>query len=47
MDSVAGEERKKRSKALDILLLVGASLLVAAVATAGFWLADKLHVDPA
>ena len=47
MDSVPGEEKKKRSKALDIVLLVGASVLVAAVSTAAFWLADNRHVNAA
>ena len=47
MDSVPGEEKKKRSKALDIVLFVGASVLVAAVSTAAFWLADNRHVNAA
>jgi FtsH-binding integral membrane protein len=47
MDSAIGEEKKKRSEALDFALLVGASLLVAAASTAAFWLADQRHISPA
>jgi hypothetical protein len=46
MESVAGGREKRRSKALDIVMLIGASLLVATVLTAAFWLADK-HINPA
>src|SRR6266404_7945151 len=47
MVSAVGEERKKRSKTLDFLLLLGASLFVAAAGTAAFWVADEHHVNPA
>jgi len=47
MDSAIGEEKKKRTKTLDFLLLVGASLLVAAALTAAFWIADERHISPA
>lgn len=40
-------EQKKRSKTLDFLLLLGASLFVAAASTAAFWLADEHHINPA
>jgi len=47
MDSAVGDEKKKRSRAFDVLLLVGASLLVAAAFTAAFWVADERHINPA
>lgn len=47
MVSVVGEKRKKRSKALDFLLLLGASLFVAAASTAAFWAADEHRINPA
>ena len=47
MDSAVGEGRKKRSKALDLILLIGASLLVAAASRAAFWLAAERHISPA
>lgn len=47
MNSVVSEENKKRNKALDFFLLIGASLVVAAVSTAAFWLADERHISPA
>jgi multisubunit Na+/H+ antiporter MnhB subunit len=47
MDSATGEEKKRRSKALDLFLLVGAGLIVAAACTAAFWIADEHHVSPA
>jgi hypothetical protein len=47
MDSAAGEEKTKRSKALDLFLLVGAGLIVAAGCTAAFWIADEHHISPA
>ena len=47
MDNGAGEERKKRSKTLDFLLLIVASLCVAAVSAAAFWVADDNHINPA
>jgi hypothetical protein len=46
MDSEVGEKRKKRSKALDFLLLIGASLIVAAVSVAAFWAVDARHINP-
>jgi FtsH-binding integral membrane protein len=46
MDSAVGEEKKKRSKALDLLLLVSAGLIVAAASTAAFWIADERHISP-
>ena len=47
MVSVIGDERKKRRKAIDFLLLLGASLFVAAGSTAAFWVADERHINPA
>ncbi len=47
MDSAAGEKKKKRSKVVDVVLLIGASLFVAAAFTAAFWAADEYHVSPA
>jgi len=44
--SAIGEERKKRSKKLDFLLLLGASLFVALAGTSVFWVADEHHVNP-
>jgi|SRR5450755_924305 FtsH-binding integral membrane protein len=40
-------EKKKRNKTLDLFLLLGASLFVAVIATAAFWVADEHHVNPA
>jgi len=47
MDSAVGEEKKKRSRALDFVLLVGAGLLVAAGSAGAFWVADERHINPA
>jgi FtsH-binding integral membrane protein len=47
MDTAVGEEKKKRSKALDFVLLVGASLFVAAASAAAFWRAAERHKSPA
>jgi hypothetical protein len=47
MDNAVGDGRKKRSKALDFLLLIGASLFVAAASAAAFWVADARHINPA
>jgi phosphotransferase system glucose/maltose/N-acetylglucosamine-specific IIC component len=44
--NAAGEERKKRSKALDFLLLLVASLCVAATIPAAFFVAKKHHINP-
>lgn len=46
MDNAVGEEKKKRSKVLDLLLLVGAGLVVAAASTAAFWMANERHISP-
>ncbi len=46
MVSAIGEERKKLSKKLDFLLLLGASLFVTLAGTAAFWVADEHHVNP-
>ncbi|MBI3404725.1 MAG: hypothetical protein HY046_04640 [Acidobacteria bacterium] len=45
MASVVREEKSKRSKTNDSLLLLGAGLFVAVVPTAAFWLADVYHVS--
>jgi hypothetical protein len=45
MVSAAGEEGKKRSKTIDFLLLLGASLFVAAGSTAAFWVAGEHHIN--
>jgi hypothetical protein len=45
MASAVGEEGKKRSKTIDFLLLLGASLFVAAGSTAVFWVADGHHIN--
>jgi hypothetical protein len=47
MVNAVGEEGKKRSKTLDFLLLLGASLFVAAASTAAFWVADEHHISVA
>lgn len=43
MDNVLGNGKRKRSRALDLLLLIGAGVVVAAVGTAAFWIADNHH----
>jgi hypothetical protein len=45
MDSAVGKEKKKRGKALALLFLVGAGLIVAAAFTAAFWMADEHHIS--
>lgn len=47
MGSAIGEEKTKRSKAIDVLLLIGASVFVAAAFTAAFWVTDEHHLSPA
>lgn len=47
MVGAPGESKKERSRVLDRFLLLGASLCVAVVGTAAFWVADQLHVSPA
>ena len=47
MLSAVSEDRKKRKKALDVLSLLGAALLVAGAGTAGLWVADNYHISPA
>ncbi len=46
MLNAAGEERKKRSKALDFFLLLVTSLCVAAAIPAAFFVAKKHHIGP-
>jgi hypothetical protein len=43
MDNVLGSSRRKRSKTLDLLLLIGAGIAVAGVGTVAFWIADDHH----
>ncbi len=43
MGNVLSSRAQTRSKALDLLLLVGAALLVAGFGTAAFWIADTHH----
>lgn len=40
MDNVLGSRGRKRSKALDLLLLIGTAIVVAGVGTTAFWIAD-------
>lgn len=47
MVSAGGEQKKERSKAIDKLLVLVASLVVAVVGTAAFWIAADYHVSPA
>jgi hypothetical protein len=46
MVNATGEERKKRSKALDFFLLLVASLCAAAAIPAAFFAAKKHHINP-
>jgi hypothetical protein len=46
MDSAAGEEQKKRSKGLNFLPLIAASLLFAGAYTARLWIVDEYHANP-
>lgn len=46
MVNAAGEERKKRNKMLDFVLLLSASVFVAAAVATAFWVADVYHVNP-
>ena len=46
MDSALGSEKKKHVRAVDLLLLAMAALIVAAVLTAAFWLAEARHINP-
>jgi hypothetical protein len=39
--------RKLRTRRMDIVLLIGSSILVAAMGVGLFWLSDSLHVSPA
>ncbi|MGA7646750.1 MAG: hypothetical protein WBW01_09585 [Terriglobales bacterium] len=43
MDNALGNGKRKRSKALDLLFLIGAGVVVAVVGTAAFWIADTHH----
>ena len=47
MDSAVGKFAKKPNKAVDRSLLLIASLLVAGIGVAVFWLADDHHINPA
>jgi hypothetical protein len=45
MGNAVGEGKKKRTRVLDLILLVGAGLIVAATSTAAFWMADEHHIS--
>ena len=40
MENVSGSCDRRRSKTLDLLLLMGTGIVVAGVGTVGFWIAD-------
>jgi hypothetical protein len=46
MVNATGEKRKKRSKALDLFLLLVASLCVAAAIPTAFFVTKKHHINP-
>jgi hypothetical protein len=46
MDNADGEEKKKHRKGLNIFLLLTTGVILAAVSTAAFWIADERHVRP-
>jgi hypothetical protein len=47
MADALGEGRKKRSKVIDMLLLLGTALLVAALSTGAALISEAYHVSPA
>jgi len=46
MDSAIGDAKKKRSRPFDVLLLLVAGLLVAAVSVGGYLISEEHHLSP-